>query len=291
MPLKALGLDQLKLSLGGRAEHTTLDASAWDAKEKPAQAADFTAYSYALGGLYSIDSHWSMASNLSHNERAPIYFELYADGAHIATNQYEVGNPNFKKERSNGVDAQIRWKDAKNSFSIGAYYTRFNRFIGLLDTAEIDSESELPIAQFTAFAASFKGLEAEGKFNLADYWDLSLRGDYVRASNLDNKAALPRITPLRLGACLNYHKHAWGARLTVTQGNKQNRTAENELPTAGYTDVSAMATYKLPSKLNVELFAKANNLLNQEIREHTSFLKDLSPAGERSVLIGLRADF
>ncbi len=312
MPLKALGLDQLKLSLGGRAEHTTLHASAWDAKDKPAQAADFTAYSYALGGLYSIDSHWSVASNLSHNERAPSYFELYADGAHIATNQYEVGNPNFKKERSNGVDAQIRWKDAKNSFSIGAYYTRFNRFLGLLDTGRtrgtdgsinppadangfVDGtdgeESILPEAQFTAFAASFKGLEAEGKFNLANYWDLSLRGDYVRASNLDNNAALPRITPLRLGAGLNYQKNALGARLNVTQAFKQNRTAENELPTAGYTDVSAMATYKLPSKLNVELFAKANNLLNQEIREHTSFLKDLSPAGERSVLIGLRADF
>ena len=312
MPLKALGLDQLKLSLGGRAEHTALDASAWEVKNKAAQAADFTAYSYALGGLYAIDSHWSVASNLSHNERAPSYFELYADGAHIATNQYEVGNPNFKKERSNGVDAQIRWKDAKNSFSVGAYYTRFNRFLGLLDTgrtrgtdgsinptADADGfvdgtngeVSILPEARFTAFAASFKGLEAEGKFNLADYWDLSLRGDYVRASNLDNKAALPRITPLRLGAGLNYQKNALGARLNVTQAFKQNRTAENELPTAGYTDVSAMATYKLPSKLNVELFAKANNLLNQEIREHTSFLKDLSPAGARAVLIGLRADF
>lgn len=293
MPLKALGLDQLKLSLGGRVEHTALDASAWEVKNKAAQAADFTAYSYALGGLYAIDSHWSVASNLSHNERAPSYFELYADGAHIATNQYEVGNPNFKKERSNGVDAQIRWKDAKNSFSVGAYYTRFNRFLGLLGTGrDIDVDgTPLPEAQFTAFAASFKGLEAEGKFNLADDWDLSLRGDYVRASNLDNNAALPRITPLRLGAGLNYQKNALGARLNVTQAFKQNRTAENELPTAGYTDVSAMATYKLPSKLNVELFAKANNLLNQEIREHTSFLKDLSPAGERSVLIGLRADF
>ncbi len=314
MPLKALGLDQLKLSIGGRAEHTALDASAWT-KNPTVQAADFTTYSYALGGLYAIDSHWSMASNLSHNERAPSYFELYADGAHLATGQYEVGNPNFKKECSNGVDAQIRWKDARNSFSVGAYYTRFNRFLGLLDSgntrgtdgslnpldtnadAVVDGTSGagavsiLPEAQFSAFAASFKGLEAEAKFNLADDWDLSLRGDYVRASNLDNKAALPRITPLRLGAGLNYQKNALGARLNVTQAFKQNRTAENELPTAGYTDVSAMATYKLPSKLNVELFAKANNLLNQEIREHTSFLKDLSPAGERSVLIGLRADF
>jgi iron complex outermembrane receptor protein len=41
----------------------------------------------------------------------------------------------------------------------------------------------------------------------------------------------------------------------------------------------------------MEFFAKANNLLNQEIREHASFLKDISPAGERSVLFGMRADF
>lgn len=291
MPLNIWNLEKLKLSFGGRAEHTALDASAW-AKDPSARAASFNAYSYALGGLYTLNPNWSVASNLSHNERAPSYFELYADGAHLATGQYEVGNTNFGKERSNGLDAQIRWKDAKNSFSFGAYYTRFSRFLGLLETGSFDTTgSDLPIAQFSAFAASFKGLEAEGKFNLVDNLDLTLRGDYVRASNLDNSQALPRITPLRLGAGLHYQKNALGARLDMLHAFKQNRTAENELATDGYTDVSALVTYKLPVKLNMELFAKANNLLNQEIREHSSFLKDISPAGERSVLIGMRADF
>jgi len=290
MPLNIWNLEKLKLSFGGRAEHTTLDANPW-AKSPTAQAASFNAYSYALGGLYTLNSNWSLASNLSHNERAPSYFELYADGAHLATGQYEVGNANFNKERSNGLDAQIRWNDAKNSFNFGAYYTRFSRFLGLLDTGNIDVDTSLPIAQFSTFAASFKGLEAEGKFNLVDHLDLKLRGDYVRASNLDNSQALPRITPLRLGAGLHYQKNALGARIDMLHAFKQNRTAENELATDGYTDVSALVTYKLPVKLNMELFAKANNLLNQEIREHSSFLKDLSPAGERSVLIGMRADF
>ena len=291
MPLNIWNLEKLKLSFGGRAEHTTLDASPW-AKSPTAQAASFNAYSYALGGLYTLSPNWSVASNLSHNERAPSYFELYADGAHLATGQYEVGNANFSKERSNGLDAQIRWKDAKNSFSFGAYYTRFSRFLGLLETGSFDTPgSDLPIAQFSAFAASFKGLEAEGKFNLVDNLDLTLRGDYVRASNLDNSQSLPRITPLRLGAGLRYQKNALGARLDMLHAFRQNCTAENELATDGYTDVSALVTYKLPVKLNMELFAKANNLLNQEIREHSSFLKDISPAGERSVLIGMRADF
>jgi len=72
---------------------------------------------------------------------------------------------------------------------------------------------------------------------------------------------------------------------------KQNKTAQNELATDSYTDVSALIAYKLPTKANIEIFAKANNLLDQEIRQHASFLKDSSVAGERSILIGARADF
>ncbi|PKO51814.1 MAG: TonB-dependent receptor, partial [Betaproteobacteria bacterium HGW-Betaproteobacteria-20] len=309
LPIDALN-KQLKLSFGGRTEYTTVDASPW-IKLPTAQNNSFNPNSFALGGLYTFNKNWSLASNLSHNERAPSYFELYADGAHLATGQYEVGNSNFAKERSNGVDAQIRWKDGKNSFSVGAYYTRFSRFLGLLNTgntrgvdgelnpidadnngiADGSGENILPEAQFSAFSATFKGLEMEGKFNIINNLDLKLRGDYVRATNRDNRDALPRITPLRLGAGLHYQKNSFGARLDVLHAFKQNRTAQNELATDGYTDMSALVSYKLPTKANMELFAKANNLLNQEIREHASFLKDISPAGERSILFGMRADF
>ncbi len=284
-----LPIDKLKVSFGGRTEHTSVDADAFGSN--PTINRSFNPTSYALGGLYTLTPNWSLATNLSHNERAPSYFELYANGAHIATGQFEVGNSNFDKERSNGVDAQIRWKDAKNSFSIGTYYTRFSSFLGLLDTGNVDPISNLPIAQFSAFAADFRGFETQGKFNLVDNLDLTLTGDYVRATNRDNGDALPRIAPLRLGAGLQYQKNNFGARVNVLHAFNQGRTAENELATDGYTDVSALVSYKLPTKLNIELFAKANNLLNQEIREHASFLKDISPQGERSVLIGLRSDF
>ena len=247
--------------------------------------------SYAFGGLYTFDANWSLATNLSHNERAPSYFELYANGAHLATGQYEIGNPDFDKERSNGIDAQVRWKDGKNSFNFGAYYTRFSSFLGLLNTGAIDIESDLPIAQFSTFAATFKGLEADGRFNIADNLDLTLRGDYVRATNRDNDDGLPRIAPLRLGAGLHYQKNSFGARMDVLHAFKQDRTAENELDTDSYTNLSAIVTYKLPTKLGLEMYAKANNLLDQEIREHASFLKDIAPLGGRSVILGLRADF
>jgi iron complex outermembrane receptor protein len=284
-----LPLDQLKLSFGGRIEHVALNAGAF--KDDSAKNNSFNPASYAFGGLYTFNFNWSLATNLSHNERAPSYFELYANGAHLATGQYEIGNPNFDKERSNGVDAQMRWKDGKNSFNFGAYYTRFSSFLGLLGTGDIDAESELPIAQFSSFSATFKGLEADGRFNIADNLDLTLRGDYVRATNRDNGDPLPRIAPLRLGAGLHYQKNSFGARMDVLHAFKQDRTSENELVTDSYTNLSAIVTYKLPTKLGLEVYAKANNLLDQEIREHTSFLKDIALQAGRSLLLGLRADF
>ncbi len=156
---------------------------------------------------------------------------------------------------------------------------------------EVEPGEFLPEAQFRAVPATFKGLEAEGRFNLVDNLDLTVRGDYVHAKEKRNNEYLPRISPLRLGAGLQYALNGFSARVDVLHAFNQNNTAENELKTDGYTNVTAMLAYKLPTKFNVELFAKANNLLDDEIREHASFLKDISPAGERSLLIGARADF
>jgi len=286
-----LPIDQLKLSFGGRTERTDVNANAFMTANAsdPARNNRFNLNSYALGGLYTLTPNWAVASNLSHNERAPSYFELYANGAHIATGQFEIGNTNLGKERSNGIDAQVRWKNGRNSFSAGPYYTKFSNFIGLLNSGS--QQAGLPVTEFTALPATFKGFEAEGKFNLDDHLDLKLSGDYVRATNSMTGEALPRIAPLRLGAGLQYQKKSLGARLNVLHAFAQTRTAMNELGTDSYTNLSALVTYKLPTKLNVELFAKANNLLNQEIREHASFLKDISMQGARSVMLGLRSDF
>jgi len=287
-----LPIDQHKITFGGRLGHTTVDSKN-SATFGAGQNNSFSPNSFALGGLYSISSRWSATANLSHNERAPSYFELYANGPHVATGQFEVGNANFDKEKSNGLDAQLRWKEGRNSMNFGAYYTRFSNFIGLFDTGaefEIEPGEFLPIAQFRASCAVFKGIEFDGKFGLSDNLDLTVRGDYVHAKDKSNNEYLPRIAPLRLGAGLQYKLGNFSARLDALHAFKQSNTADNELKTDRYTDVTAMVAYKLPIKFNVELFAKANNLLDDEIREHASFLKDISPAGERSILFGARAD-
>jgi iron complex outermembrane recepter protein len=283
-----LPIDKHKITFGGRLGETSVNSAA-DQFFPQAFNNRFNPNSLALGGLYTINDAWSATANLSHNERAPSYFELYANGEHVATGQFEIGNADLNKEISNGIDAQLKWKQNGHSITFGAYATRFQNFIGLFNSGEI--QAGLPVANFQAVPALFKGLEMEGKFALNDEWTLKMRGDYVHAKDTRNNEYLPRISPLRLGGGLDYRLGNWNARVDFLHAFKQNDVAQNELKTNGYNNLSALLAYKLPVKFNVELFAKANNLLNDDIREHASFLKDISPAGARSILVGARADF
>jgi len=266
----------------------------------------FNTNNAAIGGLYKLNDQWSLTGNLSHNERAPTYFELFANGVHTATGVYEEGQSSLKKEKSNGLDGQIRWKSGQDSLTFGAYYNKFSNFIGLLSTDEDGhghSEDDLSKitykkSTFSGIKAEFKGVELEGKTMLTDYLQFNLRGDYVDAKDKTNGGYVPRISPLKLGAGLKYEFDRFGARLDVLHAFKQDRVASNynyegtkELITDSYTNLSMMATYKLPTQFNLEVFTRANNLLDEEIREHASFLKDIAPMGGRSLMIGLRGEF
>ena len=293
-----LPIDKHKVTFGLR--HGQHDVDSKGGGDFIAANKNFKTNNSAIGGLYTLNSQWSLTGNLSHNERAPSYFELYANGVHAATGTYEQGQANLKIEKSNGLDGQIRWKAGQDSVTFGAYYTKFSNYIGLrsANRDELTEDGTYKVSEFSGIKAEFKGVELEGKTMLTDYVQFNLRGDYVDAKDKTNGGYVPRISPLKLGAGLKYEFDRFGARLDVLHAFKQNRVATNfnyepgkELITDAYTNVSMMATYKLPTQLNLEAFTRANNILNEEIREHTSFLKDIAPMGGRSIMFGLRGEF
>ena len=50
-------------------------------------------------------------------------------------------------------------------------------------------------------------------------------------------------------------------------------------------------SYKLPIESKVSLYLKGTNLLDEEQRDHTSFLKDKTLMGERALTFGLSGHF
>jgi len=319
-----LPLGALKLNFGGRIERARVE-SAGGGPEDPdtglprfgaAGSRRFTPKSLAVGGQYDLAPGLAISANLSHTERAPSYYELFANGAHAATGVYETGNRSLPLEKANGIDLQLKMRSARASGSIGAFYNRFRNYIALFATGNTRSaggernpaedpanpgqtpagDDILPESAVRPVSAVFYGLEAEGRLRLLEAaggrLEGTLRGDYVRARDRDTGRPLPRITPLRLGTGLAWTAGPLDARLDVTHVFRQGRVAANELPTDGHTLVGLALSYRIRAgAANVDTFLKVTNLFDQEARLHASFLKDIAPLGGRSVVAGARMSF
>jgi iron complex outermembrane receptor protein len=104
---------------------------------------------------------------------------------------------------------------------------------------------------------------------------------------------LPRIVPARVGLDLRWERDAWRASIGAVRTAEQDDVATFESETSGYTLVDAhLAWHRDTRGGNAwELFADASNLLDEEARPHTSFLKDLAPLPGRGIAFGARLFF
>ena len=253
----------------------------------------FSTNNASIGEEYIFNDIWTVKTNINHLERTPSYFELFADGVHAATGQYIVGNSSIKNEVSNGIDFNIKRKDSNNTTSVSAYYNYFNTYIGSFNTGRKIPRggSDWDEAIFKSVKASFKGIELESKQLLTDNLIGTIRTEYIIARNEDTGSYLPRIAPLKIGIGSTYQKERYSLNINLLHAFAQNKLSANELKTDAYTNLSLLATYQIPIKYNIELFSKANNLLNEDIRDATSYIKDIAPQGGRSIMFGLRGDF
>jgi len=282
----------LQLDLGARADQIEADPDTQASR-------DFTPVSFSLAGGWRIDERWRLTASYDHAERAPAEEELFADGPHLATQAYEIGNADLSKEAANQLEFGVQYQSPLVDGKLSVYYNRFNDFIYLAETGlefELEEDEVLPIRQWSQADARFRGLEAEATVHMADNdtgrWDLRVFGDTVLASFADGGGDLPRIAPSRIGAQLRWDLGNWRASLGAVRYNEQDRVAEGETPTDGYTLVDAHVAYHQDVGNRAwELFVDGSNLTGQEARVHTSFLKDVVLLPDRNVSFGVRVFF
>jgi iron complex outermembrane receptor protein len=293
-----LGTSWGKLTFGARTENVKVDSLGNpDVPRFVPGGRRFRPASFALGAAWKLASAWELTGNLARSERAPKDYELFADGPHIATGAYEIGDVNLGKERSVNADLGLQWKRGHHNFKLNAFNTRFSNYLALTATgAEIDG---LPVFAYGQVRARFSGLEAGGNVRLMDgphVLDLELRGDTVRATNTDTGEPLPRIAPMRLGATLAWSQGPWGARLGFDRAARQDRVPVGDVPTAGYTLWTAALTYKMTvGEGNLLWYARLDNATDALAYSTTSILTQSAPGKAplpgRSVKLGLRATF
>ena len=74
-------------------------------------------------------SKWSIGANIGSAWRPPSLNELYSDGVHHGTAQFEIGDLNLQSERSFNLDVTLRHLSASARAEISGYNNRMPDFI------------------------------------------------------------------------------------------------------------------------------------------------------------------
>ncbi len=299
-----------KLELGARQERVELEAEGM-------QERSFDATSLSAAAIWRLSPAFDLRLGVDHSERAPTIEELFSFGEHVATQSIEIGDPELDTERGLRAEIGLHAHTERSDFKVAVYQTRFKDYVYLADTGIVE---DLPVRLWTQGDSTFTGAEAEARIKLfesdAGNWDLRVFGDYVRARldgsgtrtvnfavphdgdieefevELANGGNLPRIAPARVGADLGWSLGGLRASVGAVRYDSQDRVADNEEPSAGYTLVDASLAYRWDRPASsYEVFLNGNNLTDQEARPHTSLLREFAPLPGRSVAFGVRVFF
>lgn len=298
--------DRVTWQVGARVEHREIEADPFTSpggKIYAARSDNRTTFSGSFGAIYTLDPTYKLAWSLAYTERAPTGQELYADGPHIGTAAYEIGDPGFDDELSLGYELSLRKVTGFVTGSLTGYVNAFDGYLyeqgtGVLVDAANNAaapEVELLRTRFVQRDALFYGAEAEAVWHLhattGHTLDLTTALDATLAAEHDGPD-LPRIPPLKARLALDWRHQAWHAGADLVAIADQSHTAPGETETGGYTLLGTGAGYRLSTAHVVyDFFVRAENLTNADARVHTSFLKDIAPLPGRAFTAGVRATF
>ena len=289
----------LRVQAAGRIEHAEVYGATFDNFVLPtgivAIDRSFDPASGSLGLLYDLPAGMVLSLTAQDVERAPVAQELFSKGAHEATGTFEIGNPDIGIEKA----PLARGRAQARRRRLPLRHRRLLHEVRRLHLPRAHGRDvrrrRSPRARPAGRAASSSRWSSASstRRSTAPRWPASMMSrrsgtgsgaspaqyDFVRA-RFDDGENVPRMPPHRLGGGVYYRDHAWQARLFLLHAFEQNEVAAHETPTAGYTLLTAEASYtaELAPVGNfvreLVVGVKGENLLDDEVRNSASFKKD-----------------
>lgn len=278
---------------------------------------EFDNVSASVGAFIRPAEGWFIGATLARTERAPTAIELFSDGPHLATANYEVGDPNLSQETALSFEASARYQNGPLRFEANLYRISFEDYVALVERGDVFWLDELtdtsgfapnaldpsipvdagilPVFQFTQQDATFTGAEISAAAQLFEIGGFAINGDVgydiVRAE-FDAGGRPPRIPPSTLTVGVEAENDFWTARLEAVDTAKQDRVAAFETATDGFTFINAGLAWRPQGEGGAwTLRIDGRNLTDELGRVHSSFLKDDLPLPGRNVRFTLLTSF
>lgn len=285
--LQSVKFGAVEFEGAGRFEKSTIRS------QPAAYERTFNLWSGAAGLSWRPAAGWKLGANYIRGARAPAPEELLSNGLHVATQAFEVGDPGFEAETSDGFEAYVRYDGGRYRLALTGYLTNFNGFITAIPTGS--EEDGFPVFQYTQLPARFRGFEAEAWVKVASWsgGHLALEGtaDFTHAE-LKGVGPVPRIPPLRLRGGMEIEHGNLHLNAEVEWNDAQERVAAFENPVAGFTMVNLGATWHLMGDDGpVTLALTANNLFDVDARRAASFTREFVPLPGRDIRLTAKVSF
>lgn len=279
----------LHVELGARQEWQSLTPNDGQA------ASDLTATSLSWSGLWQFAPQYRAGLSLSRSQRLPNAQELYANGVHLATNTFELGQTNLQAETAHNVELSLRHHQQKLDVELSAYYQQANDYIY---AQTLDRFENFRLIEYRQADALFYGAEVEASYKVLPWLSATVFADHVRGQLKQGVAGgrenLPRIPALRYGARLNTQHNGWRSEWSWTQTERQRDIADFEQQTPAYQMLDLSLSYTAAQKNEqnwYSVFVKGSNLLNQTAYNHSSFLANVVPLVGRNISMGVQFNF
>ncbi|KXZ64950.1 zinc piracy TonB-dependent receptor ZnuD [Acinetobacter venetianus] len=275
--------NDVHVELAARADQQKIDIE--DSSKKNF---DGSAFSVSGAANWEFAPDYKLSFVASHQERLPLAQELYADGGHFATNTYELGNDQLGKEKSNNVELGFHFDNDKFDYHVHVYHNWFDDYIY---AQTLDRYKDFRLVQYTQDKARFYGAEAEANYQVSSIYKLGVFGDYVRGK-IDNENA-PRVPAGRLGTKVNADfGDGFSGSAEYYHVFQQDKIAAYETDTQSYNMLNLGIAYsgQYSNVGDYRVFLNANNLLDDQVYQHASFLSTIPQVG-RNFTVGVNFSF
>jgi vitamin B12 transporter len=234
-----------------------------------------------VGYAYALNSNWTLATSYGTAFVSPSFNYLYS-----LADDYALGNPNLKPEKSKNIEASMRYRDDSGSLNLTVFQNKIDDFIIYSNPGFVTGSRS---TTQNLNKAEIQGLTISGDQFLGHF---QIKGSLTTqsAKNEDTDLYLPRRAKTFGNLNLNYYIGYWNIGIEEIFSNKRFDNKENTVKLSGYSITNIVADYKFNESLNLNL--RLNNIMDKDYSlaaEGASGFRYQTPG--RSLFANLRYDY
>jgi iron complex outermembrane receptor protein len=235
-----------------------------------------------IAAAYQLSGNWLAQAAIASAWRPPSISELYSNGLHGGTANYEIGNNTLKAESNLNVELYIKHQSAKFNMECSFYRNQFKNFIYLQPDTQptLTIRGAFPTLRYRQDEVLMHGIDFFFSWKVIKPLQINSTVSYLYAQNLTMRQPLFLMPSNRIAGGLTYlFKDTKGFQniyfeAKVNYVAKQQRFQEGvdyANPPQAYTlvDINVGADMKCKGQ-KIGIYLSATNLMNTSYRDYLS---------------------